>query len=764
VTLLEPQAALVAGALAVPALVLFYFLKLRRAPVRVSSTLLWERAATDLQVNVPLRWIRFSWLLLLQLLVLGLLVVAVGRPAFSAGEGAGARVILLIDRSASMAAMDVRAPDGTPQSRLQEAVRRARVFVEGLPRGAQIGGGSAQGARQAMIIVFAARPEVLAGYTADARVLLDALDAVTPTDQPGDLAAALKLAEAFIADRADETATPAPPTVLLLTDAGPENRVAGEPIVATGLDVQLVRVGTAPATAPASDPNPAEQPQAGDNAPATKAALPAPAAAPRTGFPNLGIVALSGRRDFDDPASVRVFARLQNAATEPVEARVRASLDGVALGAVTVRLPAAAWAGERLDPGEAGATITAPVPTGGVVVVTVSGFVADGTAQTDVLSSDDAASMVLLPPKRPRVVLVAPPQAGGGAGGGAAGSSVPSPDPFVRSVLDELGLGSLTVVTPDRAAELTGRMGETDLFVFDRWAPAVRPAVPTLTFGAGLPAALGGGGAQGGGAAAVAREVTGTEAQAVRPLAWERDHPALRYVALDNLVVSPPARLLLPPATPRGETPGAAGGAAAGLVAKPLIDGPNGPLAAVVEESGRRHLVVAFEPQLSNWGTDVSFLVFMSNAVDLLTLRSEESAGRWVRTDAPVSVTAQPGARVVEAKGPVTVRADVPAGVDATAGGTGPAGAPRVALGLVERAGLYRLTGVPPGQEVLAVNLCDPAESTIAVGRTVPVIARGGSEVRAGEGGPREVWHWFVLAALVLLTVEWFVYGWQMRA
>ncbi|MFY7874007.1 MAG: dihydroxy-acid dehydratase, partial [Pirellula sp.] len=55
---------------ALPLLLALYLLKLRRRPLRVVSTLFWPRASEDAQVNVPLRWLRPSWLLLLHLLAL----------------------------------------------------------------------------------------------------------------------------------------------------------------------------------------------------------------------------------------------------------------------------------------------------------------------------------------------------------------------------------------------------------------------------------------------------------------------------------------------------------------------------------------------------------------------------------------------------------------------------------------------------------------------------------------------------------------------
>ncbi len=59
------MAGLIAAALTVPVLLLFYFLKLRRRQVRVSSTLLWANAMQDMQVNTPFRWLRVTLLLIL---------------------------------------------------------------------------------------------------------------------------------------------------------------------------------------------------------------------------------------------------------------------------------------------------------------------------------------------------------------------------------------------------------------------------------------------------------------------------------------------------------------------------------------------------------------------------------------------------------------------------------------------------------------------------------------------------------------------------
>src|SRR5688572_3441054 len=155
-TFLNPWMAAAAAAVAIPSLLILYFLKLRRRELAVSSTLLWRKAIQDLQVNAPFQKLRRNLLLFLQLLLLALLCLALARPVANYQPGAGKMTVILIDRSASMATTD---PELNGKTRLDEAKRRAKDLVETIDRNAS-----------AMVIAFDQSAETVQPRSEERRV------------------------------------------------------------------------------------------------------------------------------------------------------------------------------------------------------------------------------------------------------------------------------------------------------------------------------------------------------------------------------------------------------------------------------------------------------------------------------------------------------------------------------------------------------------------------------------------------------------------
>ncbi|HEY4845775.1 MAG TPA: VWA domain-containing protein [Candidatus Dormibacteraeota bacterium] len=178
-SLLAPAAAVLA--LTIPAILALYFLKIRR-PTRIVPALhLWPDQIRDRQANVPWQRLRPSWLLFLQLLAAAVLVGAAVQPALATGAALARHSIVLLDASASMQATDV-AP-----SRLGDAKRQVNALID------QLG-------PQDRMTVIAVGPvaRIVASVTGDRDTLHRAVNAVTASNGPADLSAALATAAGLV--------------------------------------------------------------------------------------------------------------------------------------------------------------------------------------------------------------------------------------------------------------------------------------------------------------------------------------------------------------------------------------------------------------------------------------------------------------------------------------------------------------------------------------------------------------------------------------
>ena len=164
-----------------PAIVLLYFLKLKRRPLEVPSTYLWHKSIEDLHVNSIWQRLRNNLLLYLQLAVVLFIVLALLRPSWHSLRLSGSRLVLLIDNSASMQATDIK------PSRLEEAKRRVDELIDQMRSG-----------DSAMLISFCDTARVEQNFTGDRQQLRKALAAIKPTQHSTNLSEALRLAAGLI--------------------------------------------------------------------------------------------------------------------------------------------------------------------------------------------------------------------------------------------------------------------------------------------------------------------------------------------------------------------------------------------------------------------------------------------------------------------------------------------------------------------------------------------------------------------------------------
>lgn len=174
-------AAIMAASIAIPLLLLLYFLKLRRVEHTISSTLLWKKAVQDLQVNAPFQKLRKNLLLLLQFLLLAAVLFAIAGPVMNFVRQPERNVVLLIDQSASMQTIE----DGV-RSRMDLAKEAASDFVDNLASGSK-----------AMVIAFSDRAEVVCTFTNDKRRLKERIDSIEANDARTRIGEALQLAVAY---------------------------------------------------------------------------------------------------------------------------------------------------------------------------------------------------------------------------------------------------------------------------------------------------------------------------------------------------------------------------------------------------------------------------------------------------------------------------------------------------------------------------------------------------------------------------------------
>ncbi|WP_129629681.1 vWA domain-containing protein [Candidatus Oscillochloris fontis] len=213
-SLISPLA-LLAAAIIGPIIVAMYLLKLRREERTVSSTFLWRQVIRDVEANAPWQKLRYNLLLLLQLLLMFLLVFALARPFFATQGISGRNLIIILDRSASMAARD------TPPSRLAAAKATAIQLIDQLPDGGR-----------ATLILVGGTLEVPAAASSDRRELRASIEQVTLANGGGsDLSQALTLAAALAArDEQSEVAIISDGNLTLPSDIRVPARVSYFPI------------------------------------------------------------------------------------------------------------------------------------------------------------------------------------------------------------------------------------------------------------------------------------------------------------------------------------------------------------------------------------------------------------------------------------------------------------------------------------------------------------------------------------------------------
>lgn len=394
---------------------------------------------------------------------------------------------------------------------------------------------------------------------------------------------------------------------------------------------------------------------------------------------NQGIVALDVRRNFQEAGGYQLFAAVRN--YSPVAKRRNLELyrDDALIDVRPLELPAA-----NPETGFAEkAEIFKSLPeTAGVLRARLDA--------KDDLPADDEAYAQLAARRELRVLLVS------------------DGDVYLEKALNLDARLQLSRTTP---SAYTGQ-GDFDVVIFENADPKEVGSGNHLYINCGGPTAP--------------VDVKGQLTNATL-LDWERTHPVMRYVKLNQL--------RLPEALSATKKPWAV----------QLAEHEGGVAVAVGEKDGVKSAYVGFPLLRSDFPLRVAFPIFFNNLVQWLAARPGSGEGLQLLAGQTASIQLPAGVTEATVQTPSGEKYPVK-----------PAGR-MVYFSETEERGVYEVTGNRFRQQ-FAVNLLSRDESATAPRDKLQF---GRQPVPAGTGATRaarEVWRWLLVLAVVVLGVEWWVY------
>ena len=615
---LSPTAFLLFG-LAAP-IVALYILKLRRRREPVSTLLFWEQIFREKQTTSLFQKLKHLLSLLLQLLFLALLVLALARPQFAFMTKSARQIILIVDHSASMNALD-----GT-LSRLESAKQEALRMVDKL-----------RFIDEMMVISCHTQPIIHSPFTNHQKSLRAAIELIAPTDVKTDLQPALAVAHSVAQTKPNPEIVVFSdfhqiPDTLLAQQEGPDTQLSDA-------KVQLLSVNLG---------------EAG----------------------NVGITQFRVRKSLVNAFDYQTLLTVINASVEEKSFNVELYLNDALLDVRPY----------TLAPGESKSELFTNFTMEGGRLKAVLDV-------EDALSTDNVAYAAL--PKREQIpVLLVTPD-----------------NPFLENALAVDEKLDLTVVAPDQYEP--GVMAY-EVIIFDRYNP------PTLGDGNYMfiyPPKAG------------AIWQIGESLETPLITEWERDHPILRHVHLDNVQLTEAYRVQVP---------------AAGNV---LVRSFEDPLLIVEESQNRRIVFVATDTLKSDLPLRIAFPLIVANTIQWFQgeLAIEEY---HLQTGEVLKKRIDDGSAIenVTITGPTGESWEIPVEKD------------ELLFDETSVVGFYELK-IGDHEEVWAVNLTDAAESQIHAAEGVADLLEEEEVVLGGSALLHyPPWIYLVLLAVLLSAVEWFLY------
>jgi hypothetical protein len=474
-----------AGALAVGA----YIIKMRRRRFEVPFSALWKRVLEQKDANALWKQLKRVLSLLFILVILALILFAALDPTLGAIDRKARSVVILLDASASMKAMD--GDEGNTVTRLAAAKDKAKHLIDSM------GGGDV-----AMIMKVDGQATPMSRFSSDGPMLNKIVDGIEASDTPADLTRALGAAADALRDRKN-------PLIVLISDgAYPEQQLG----LVTWDGKAAVPADGAPAGAPPPKPVKLTPKSPGDWNMKNLATVDLSNLDVRylpvgKKSENVGIVAFNVRRYIANKAAYEVYIEVQNFGTEPANRQLALYNGETAVDINKI----------QLAPGQRIKKIYTKLPANADNRLRAALRPGEGAGSSDVFALDDQAFALLPARKKQKVLLV---------------------------TIDNLFLeGALLVydniderkVGPDEYEKNPAIADGFDVVIFDDYTPKVVPPPPaSLLFfhprGPDSPIAI-------------AREIAAPHITEV-----DETHPVMRWVSMSDvymdktLVFAPEAR------------------------------------------------------------------------------------------------------------------------------------------------------------------------------------------------------------------------------
>jgi hypothetical protein len=402
-----------------------YIIKMRRRRFEVPFSRLWQRVLDQRDANALWKQLRRLLSLLLILLIIAVMLFAALDPTLGVVDRKARSLVVLLDASASMKAMD---GDDKGKSRLDVAKDRAKHLIDGM------GGGDV-----AMVMKVDGQATPLSRFGSDAPLLDKVIDGIAASDTPADLSRALGAAADALRDR------PNPLIVLVSDGAFPEQQLS----LVRWVPPQAQPQAPAPAAAPAPASRPGQTWDTKNLAAVDLSNIDVRYLPVGHRSDNVGIIAFNVRRYIANKAAYEVYIEVQNFGQEPAHRQLTLYNGDTA---VDVR---------RLDltPGQRVHQIYAKLPASVDDKLRASLRPVDGPGGSDPFALDDQA-FALLPAKKKQKVLL-----------------VGSENLYLEGAL--LAYDNIDLLGRISLAEYTANPAAADVVVFDDCTPDTPPPPPT---------------------------------------------------------------------------------------------------------------------------------------------------------------------------------------------------------------------------------------------------------------------------------------------